>query len=149
MWQCFILFTITLKKFFSGSSHRGTAETNLTSIHEDAGSFPGVAVSCVGYRHGSDPALLWLWCRLATVAPILPLAWELPYSLKRKKKSVTMIQLHIEKYQAAWVYKQNVKCYTSRNTRFPEEHFEDSSYLTFSLTLAYSVTLPACWSSPE
>ena len=23
-----------------------------------------------GHRHGSDPTLLWLWCRLAAVAPI-------------------------------------------------------------------------------
>ena len=33
----------------------------------DQGS--GVAVSCgVGHRWGSDPALLWLWCRPAAVA---------------------------------------------------------------------------------
>ena len=25
-----------------GSSHRGSAETNLTSIHEDAGAIPGL-----------------------------------------------------------------------------------------------------------
>jgi len=36
-------------------------------------------VSCdVGRRHGSDPALLWLWRRLAAMAPIRPLAWEHP-----------------------------------------------------------------------
>ena len=39
--------------------------------------------------HGSDPALLWLWCRPAAVAPIRPLAWEPPYAagaaLKSKK----------------------------------------------------------------
>ena len=33
---------------------------------------------------------LWLWRRLAGAAPILPLAWELPYAtgmaLKRKKE---------------------------------------------------------------
>ena len=37
-----------------------------------------------------DPALLWLWLRLASAAPISPLAWELPYvtgvALKSKKK---------------------------------------------------------------
>ena len=37
-------------------------------------------MSCgAGRRHASDPALLWLWCRPAAVAPIQPLAWELPY----------------------------------------------------------------------
>ena len=38
-------------------------------------------MSCgVGRRHGSDLALLWLWlwCRLAAVAPIQLLAWESP-----------------------------------------------------------------------
>ena len=25
---------------------------------------------CLGRRHGLDPALLWLWCRLAAIAPI-------------------------------------------------------------------------------
>ena len=29
-------------------------------------SLSGVAVSCgVGRKHGADPMLLWLWCRLA------------------------------------------------------------------------------------
>ena len=42
----------------------------------------GVAVSCgVGRRRGSDPALLWLWCRPAAVALIQPLAWEPPYAV--------------------------------------------------------------------
>ena len=42
----------------------------------------GVAVSCgVGRRSGSDPVLLWLWCRLVATAPIGPLAWEPPYAV--------------------------------------------------------------------
>ena len=48
-------------------------------------------VSCgVGHRHGSDPVLLWLWCRLAAVAPIRPLAWEPPYaeSVALRKKGL-------------------------------------------------------------
>ena len=38
-------------------------------------------MSCgVGCRRGSDPALLWLWCRQVATAPIGPLAWESPYA---------------------------------------------------------------------
>ena len=44
----------------------------------------------VGRRCGLDLSWLWLWCRLAAVAPVRPLAWELPYAagaaLKRRKK---------------------------------------------------------------
>ena len=49
-------------------------------------------MSCgVGRRGGSDPKLLWLWCRLAAVAPIRPLVWEPPYAagmaLEKGKKT--------------------------------------------------------------
>ena len=38
-------------------------------------------MSCgVGHRHGWEPALLWLWCRLAAVARICTLAWETSYA---------------------------------------------------------------------
>ena len=48
-------------------------------------------MSCgVGHRHGSDLALLWLWCRLEAAALIRPLTWELALaagvSIKRKRK---------------------------------------------------------------
>ena len=40
--------------------------------------------------NGSDPSLLWLWCRPAAAALIGPLAWELPYTtggaLKKEKR---------------------------------------------------------------
>ena len=74
---------------------------NLTRNPEVACLIPGLtqwvkdpALPCmsysVGHRHGSDPVLLWLWCRLAAAAPTGPLAWEPPYvtgvALKNKKK---------------------------------------------------------------
>ena len=56
--------------------------------------------SCVRHRHGSDPALLWLWYRLAAAALIRPLAWELPYAtgvaLKKKGGGQMMLALHNE-----------------------------------------------------
>ena len=64
-----------------GSSCHGSAVNEPTRICEDTDSIPGLA------QQVKDPTLLWLWCRLAAVAPILALAWELPYAaLKRKKK---------------------------------------------------------------
>ena len=60
---------------------------NLT---EDVGSIPGLAQwvkesdiaarYSIGHRRGSDPELLWLWCRLVAAVLIPPLAWELPYA---------------------------------------------------------------------
>ena len=48
----------------------------------------------VGRRCSLDPALLWLWWRLAATAPIGPLTWEHPYAmgvaLKRQKKNNVM-----------------------------------------------------------
>ena len=63
-------------------------------------------MSCgVGRRHGSDPALLWLWRRPVATAPIQPLAWEPPYAAgaaqeiatttkrqKKKKKKKKMLR---------------------------------------------------------
>ena len=66
--------------------------TNLTRIHEDVGLIPAslsglridVAIGCgIGLRHSSDLTLLWLWP--TAVAPVQPLAQELPYTALPKK----------------------------------------------------------------
>ena len=62
-------------KYKYTSSHRSSEETNLTSIHEDVGSIPGLA------QWVKDLVLLWLWHRLEATALIRPLAWEPPYAV--------------------------------------------------------------------
>ena len=58
-------------------------------------------MSCgVGHSCCSDLMLLWLWCRLAAVALIWPLAWKLHvlqvwYSKKKKKKSTDYVSAHL------------------------------------------------------
>ena len=96
------------------SSRRGSVEKNLTSNHEDAGSWHCHELWCVGYGHGWDLALLWLWCRPGTTDPIRPLAWEPPYVVwpwKKKKKSETSWNLsqvyNLLLYTTIYVAKSN------------------------------------------
>ena len=70
-------------------------------------------MSCgVGCRQGSDPTLLWLWCRPAVTAPIRPLAWEPPcaagVALEKDKKT-----------------KKKDLLYNSRTTVFSDLHHPD------------------------
>ena len=46
---------------------------------------------CVGCRHSSDLALLWLWHRPAAVALIRPLAQELPYATGAVKEKLKIV----------------------------------------------------------
>ena len=53
----------------------------VRSLPRSVGWGSGDPVSCgIDHRRGSDPTLLWLWHKLAPVAWIRPLAWELPCS---------------------------------------------------------------------
>ena len=55
---------------------------NMTSIHENVGSIPGPGLRirhcCAamswgeGCRRGSDPELLWLWCKLTATGQFDP-----------------------------------------------------------------------------
>ena len=65
-------------------------------------------MSCgVGRRHGSDPELLWLWCRPEAIAQIRPLAWEPPCATgvalekgKKDQKKKKKKRRHIREYKA-------------------------------------------------
>ena len=68
----------------------------------------GIAVSCgLGCKCGSDPALLWLWCRPVATALIRPLAWYPPYAmgvaLKRQKANYPVFILRNSLYTCVCV----------------------------------------------
>ena len=59
-------------------------------------------MSCgVGRKRSWDPVLLWLWGRLAAVAPIRPLAWESPYAAGAALKS-KKIKNKIKEFLSFW-----------------------------------------------
>ena len=84
-------------------------------------------MSCgVGRRHGSDPGLLWLWYRSAAVAPIGPLAWELPYAsgvALKSKKQTQKIKICL-KYAIIW----HTMVYNTRMSPFSKVVLKDSTY---------------------
>ena len=90
-----------------GSSLFCAGEMNLTRIHKDEGSIPGLSVgqgsctamSCgVGCRRGllGFHVAVWLWCSPVAIAPIRPLAWEPPYAVGVALESKNKTQ-HTEK----------------------------------------------------
>jgi len=67
----------------------GTMRLQVRSLASLSGLRIWRCHSCgVGRRCGLDPALLWLWCRLAAAAPIRPLAWEPPCAMGGEKKDI-------------------------------------------------------------
>ena len=83
-----------------------------------------VAVSCgIGHWHSSDPTLLW--CRLAAVALIRPLAWESPYAMgaalkrqktKNKNKNKQKNPLHSKKMNLYQLPLRADNCNNEMNT---------------------------------
>ena len=70
-----------------------TMRLQVRSLASLSGLGIDVAVSCgVGCRRDLDLALLWLWHRLAAIAPIGPLVWNLhmpqcgPKKTKKKRE---------------------------------------------------------------
>ena len=74
-------------------------------------------MSCgVGHRRGSDPELLWLWCKPAAIAPIGPLAWESPYAVdaalgnmkrqkkKKRKKERKWVKMELTRHELWVIY---------------------------------------------
>ena len=62
-------------------------------------------MSCgVGFRHGLDLPLLWLWYRPAAVALIRPLAWEPPYAMGAALKSGKKKSENVILYVCIYIY---------------------------------------------
>ena len=55
-----------------------------------------------GCRRGSDPALLWLWCRQAAAALIPPLAWVLPWAQQMWPNETNPILVTLDPVWLLW-----------------------------------------------
>ena len=83
---------LRIESVLTGSSHCGSGVLSQTNIHEDVSLILGLTLWAKDLALpwcGSDPALLWLWYRLAAIALIRPLAWELPYAMRMALKKST------------------------------------------------------------
>ena len=79
--------------------------TNLTRNHEVMGSIPGLT------QWVKDLVLLWLWCRLAAVAPTGPLAWEPSYATGAALKSKKRKKERKKEHKSVDIYLKPYACY--------------------------------------
>ena len=110
--------------------------TNLTRIHEDVGSIPGLLSGlrirhccelCGGHRCGLDLVLLWLWCRPAAGALIGHLCCRCGPKKKKKKK---------EKVREGWL-----KDRKSKQTRVNRQ---EEQWRAANVFLQLPLTSPPC-----
>ena len=117
-------------------------------------------MSCgVGCRCGSVLALLWLWCRLATIALIQPLAWELPYAPgsaqerkegrerkkgkeRKKERKLILLTSSFKKYWRS-ILLHGTKCFYLFKLK------ECVSFSSFHLPLSQEGIYHICWKLPS
>ena len=95
-------------------------------------------MSCgVGRRCGWDLGWLWLWRRLAAVAPIRPLAWKLPHAmgmaLKKDKntKSQSSELLELGWWRAVRSHVNSLLGYVWKGSRsIPMGHLKEELLIT-------------------
>ena len=94
--------------FISTMPRREVQGCRFDAWPHSMGQGSGFVMSCcVGHSQGLEPVLLWLWHRLASVAPIWPLDWELPYAsdvtLKSKEKTkLFLLPLFFLRFVKMW-----------------------------------------------
>ena len=97
------------------SSRRGAVEMNPTRNHEVEGLIPGLARGLT-IRHCCE-----LWCRLAAVASVGPLAWEPPYAMgaapKKQKKKKKNCRIYDPAVPLLGMYQD--KTFNEKHTRTP------------------------------